>query len=84
MLESLHCVKMKTKYPLKYSSFYVSVNEEKFNELKKAEHWPKGALVLPFYGQMRTDRLNNVTDPGIHDSVLTEERKDILENCSQK
>lgn len=52
-LESLKCIKMKSKFPEKYSSFHVSVEESEYGELIKPSNWPKGALVLPFFGKLR-------------------------------
>lgn len=52
--ETLECIKLNSKFPDKYSSFHVSVDEREYNQLKKADNWPKGALIVPFYGKIRS------------------------------
>ena len=53
-LESLECVRLKTKKQ-GYASFHISVKEEEFPLLNNSTVWSTGCLILPFYGRLSNE-----------------------------
>lgn len=50
------CTKLVTKRD-GYSSFHILINEEDYNRINSPEVWPKGILVLPFYGKLSVKQI---------------------------
>lgn len=50
------CTKLNTKRE-GYSSFHVSIPEADYQNVSAPEVWPKGVLVLPFYGKLKADQI---------------------------
>ena len=48
--------KLKTKYD-SYSSFYIETEEQMFDYLFNADHWPVGCFMSPFYGKLRNEQV---------------------------
>ena len=48
--------KLRTKHD-SYSSFHIELEEERFDELFDAKHWPKGSFISQFYGKLKTEQV---------------------------
>lgn len=55
-LKRLVCTKLKTKFNL-YSSFHISVTEDKFSIINSTVAWPSGCLIAPYYGKLMLDQI---------------------------
>ena len=55
-LKHLKVNKLRTKYD-SYSSFHIELEEERFDELFDAKHWPKGSFISQFYGKLKTEQV---------------------------
>ena len=53
-INPLKCVKLKTRYP-SYSSFYILLNLDDYEQIANPEFWPDGVLYTQFLGRLRHD-----------------------------
>lgn len=71
-VNSVICTRLKTKFD-SYNSFYVDFPADAFDSIAAPEVWPKGVLVLPYYGRLSKKNIYEENSLPDHNNSVTQE-----------
>lgn len=76
VVTDIKCTQLVTKRE-GYSSFHLSVNENDYEKIASPDVWPRGILVLPFYGRLKEDQIlknesnvSNINQEEVKDAIV--------------